>query len=350
MPRLRRSDCHAPGITRRRRGKGFSYSWQNGTLITDPEVLDRIRGLAIPPAWVDVWICPWPHGHIQATGTDSAGRRQYRYHDAWRVLRDQQKFERVLEFGRAQPALRSRVAHDLASDGTERDRVLAGAVRLLDLGFFRVGGEQYAQENETFGIATLRKEHVALSQGTMTFDYPAKGSIERVVSIADPATFELIQTLRRRRGGGDHLLAYKEGRRWVDVKSDDVNAYVRDAADGEYSAKDFRTWSGTVLAALELGVAASGKPLSKTGRKKAIGLAVKAVSDYLGNTPAVSRSSYIDPKLLDRFEGGESIADTLTSFKSATEVMNDPKARQKIEAAVIDLIADTRSSARAHAA
>jgi DNA topoisomerase-1 len=297
-----------------------------------------------------VWICPWPHGHIQATGTDNAGRRQYRYHDAWRVLRDRQKFERVLEFGRAQPALRSRVERDLAAAGTGRDRVLAGAVRLLDLGFFRVGGEQYAEENETFGIATLRKEHVALSKGIMTFDYPAKGSIQRVVTISDPATFELIRTLRHRRGGGDHLLAYKEGRRWTEVKSDDINAYIRQVADGEYSAKDFRTWSGTVLAALELRVAASGKPLSKTARKKAAGLAVKTVAEYLGNTPAVCRASYIDPKIIDRFEGGESIAGTLTSFKNSTDVMNDPAARQKIEAAVIDLIEDPDSSAQVDAA
>jgi DNA topoisomerase-1 len=350
MPRLRRSDCHAPGITRRRRGKGFSYSWENGSPVTDDEVLERIKALVIPPAWVDVWICPWPHGHIQATGTDAAGRRQYRYHDAWRVLRDRQKFERVLEFGRAQPALRSRVEKDLATEGAGRDRVLAGAVRLLDLGFFRVGGEQYAQENETFGIATLRKEHVSLSKGVMTFDYPAKGSIQRVVTISDSATYELIQTLRRRRGGGDHLLAYKDGRRWTDAKSDDVNAYIREVADGEYSAKDFRTWSGTVLAALELGVAASGKPLSKTARLKATRSAVKAVSDYLGNTPTVARASYIDPKILDRFEGGESIAQTLTSFKSGADVMRDPAARQKIESAVIDLIEEADSSAQVDAA
>jgi DNA topoisomerase-1 len=350
MSRLRRSDCHAPGITRRGRGKGFSCYRENGSPVTDAEVLDRIRGLAAPPAWVDVWICPWPHGHIQATGTDTAGRRQYRYHDAWRVLRDRQKFDRVLEFGRAQPALRAKVAHDLASEGTGRNRVLAGAVRLLDLGFLRVGGEQYAEENETFGIATPRKEHVALSKGVMTFDYPTKGSIQRVVTISDPAAFELIQTLRRRRGGSDHLLAYKEGRRWTDAKSDDVNAYIREAADGEYGAKDFRTWSGTVLAALELGVAGSGSPMSKTARRKAARLAVKAVTEYLGTTPAVCRASYIDPKILDRFDGGQSIADTLRSFKSADQVMNHPATRQKIETAVIDLIADTGSSSQADAA
>lgn len=337
--RLRRSDCHAPGISRRRRGKGFSYQWSDGTPVTDSAILDRITGLAIPPAWADVWICPWPHGHIQATGIDSAGRRQYRYHDAWRVLRDKQKFERVLDFGRALPILRSRVIEDLGSDEVGRDRVLAGAVRLLDLGFFRIGGEQYAQENETFGIATLRKEHVSLSKGTMTFDYPAKGSIQRLITVSDPATFELVRTLRRRRGGGETLLAYKDGRRWCDAKSDDVNSYIREAAQGGYSAKDFRTWSGTVLGAVALAKAFNGNPMSKAARRKMSRLAVQEVSEYLGNTPAVCRRSYIDPKILDRFDHGETVAPTLAELGSTPD-MNDRAVREVVEGAVIELIAD----------
>jgi DNA topoisomerase I len=337
MPRLRRSDCHAPGITRRRRGKGFSYRGVDGQPVTDPEVLDRIAALVIPPAWAEVWICPWPNGHIQATGTDAAGRRQYRYHDAWRVLRDRKKFERVLDFGRSLPRLRPKVEHDLAAGGTGRDRVLAGAVRLLDLGFFRIGGEQYARENETFGIATLQKEHVHLGQGVLTFDYPAKDSIQRVVSVSDAGSFELIRTLRRRRGGTANLLAYKEGARWTDVRSEEVNTYIRQAADGEYSAKDFRTWSGTVLAAVELGVAASEPLTSPSARRKASRQAIKAVAEYLGNTPAVCRSSYIDPKILDRFDNGETIAPTLASLRGSPE---DPRLRQKIEPAVIALITD----------
>jgi DNA topoisomerase I len=339
MPRLRRSDFDAPGIGRRRRGRGFSYHWANGDLVTDPEITGRIAELAIPPAWTDVWICPWPHGHVQAIGTDGAGRRQYRYHDAWRIQRDKQKFERVLEFGRSLPMLRTTVAADLCTGGAGRSRVLAGAVRLLDLGFFRIGGEQYAQENETFGIATVRKEHVALRNGVVTFDYPAKGSIQRVVTVADPATFELVQALRRRRGGGENLLAYKDGGRWRNAKSDDVNAYIREAAGGEYSAKDFRTWSATVLAAVELASSTSEGPLSKSARQKASRRAVAAVAEHLGNTPAVCRASYIDPKILDRFEHGLTVAAVLADLGEQTDVI-DLNARSLLDEAVIDLITD----------
>ena len=339
MARLRRSDCNAPGITRLRRGRGFSYHW-NGERISDPETLERVAGLAIPPAWVDVWICPWPHGHIQATGTDDAGRRQYRYHDAWRVQRDRQKFERVVDFGRALPSLRSVVEADLSLEAVTQERVLAAVVRLLDLGFFRIGGEEYARDNETFGIATLRKDHVRMRKGEMTFDYPAKGSIRRVITVADPATFELLKVLKRRKGGSDNLLAYKAGRRWCDVRSDEVNAYIRAGSDDEFSAKDFRTWSGTVLGAIELAkVRPRGAEMAKTARQKAARGAVKAVSEYLGNTPAVCRKSYIDPKLLDRFDAGETIGAALDSLAD-TPNMNDRTVREAIESAVIDLIGD----------
>ena len=339
MARLRRSDCNAPGITRHRRGRGFSYHW-NGERISDPETLERVAGLAIPPAWVDVWICPWPHGHIQATGTDDAGRRQYRYHDGWRVLRDRQKFERVVDFGRALPSLRSVVEADLSLEAVTQDRVLAAVVRLLDLGFFRIGGEEYARDNETFGIATLRKDHVRMRKGEMTFDYPAKGSIRRVITVADPATFELPKVLKRRKGGSDNLLAYKAGRRWCDVRSDEVNAYIRAGSDDEFSAKDFRTWSGTVLGAIELAkVRPRGAEMAKTARQRAARGAVKVVSEYLGNTPAVCRKSYIDPKLLDRFDAGETIAAALDSLADAPN-MNDRGVREAIESAVIDLIGD----------
>lgn len=342
--RLRRSDCNAPGITRRRRGRGFSYHW-NGEKISDPETLERIAGLAIPPAWADVWICPWPHGHIQATGTDDAGRRQYRYHDAWRVLRDRQKFERVVDFGRALPSLRSVVEADLALESMTEGRVLAAVVRLLDLGFFRIGGEEYARDNETFGIATLHKDHVTMRKGEMTFDYPAKGSIRRVITVTDPVTFELLKVLKRRKGGSDNLLAYKAGRRWVDVRSDQVNAYIRAGAGNEFSAKDFRTWSGTVLGAIELAKASSGgADMTKTARQRAARGAVRAVSEYLGNTPAVCRKSYIDPKLLDRFDAGETIVTALDPLAEAPN-MNDRTVREAIESAVIDLIGESGAHA-----
>ena len=339
MPRLRRSDWHAPGIERRRRGRRMSYRWASGEPITDKEILDRIAALAIPPAWTDVWICPWPHGHIQAMGTDKAGRRQYRYHDAWRVLQDRRKFERVLAFGSRLPALRSVVEQDLSLAGIPEPRVLAGAVRLLDLGFFRIGGEEYAQENETFGVATLRKDHLTLKAGDLLFDYPAKGSIQRAVTISDPPTFELFQVLKRRRGGGDNLLAYKQGSRWINVKSDDVNAYIRAAADGECSAKDFRTWSATVLGAIELAKASERRPMSTSARKRAASIAVKAVSEYLGNTPSVCRRSYIDPRIIDRFQDGETVAPVLRRLGAAPD-MNNREIREEIESAVVELVAD----------
>ena len=278
------------------------------------------------------------------------GRRQYRYHDAWRVLRDRQKFERVVDFGRALPSLRSVVEADLALPSVTEERVLAAVVRLLDLGFFRIGGEEYARDNETFGIATLHKDHVRMRKGEMTFDYPAKGSIRRVITVTDPATFELLKSLKRRKGGSDNLLAYKAGRRWVDVRSDEVNAYIRAAAGNEFSAKDFRTWSGTVLGAIELAKARSGgAEMTKTARQRAARGAVKAVSEYLGNTPAVCRKSYIDPKLLDRFDAGETISSALDTLAD-TPNMNDRTVREAIESAVIDLIGENGAHATVAAA
>ncbi|HEY3941214.1 MAG TPA: hypothetical protein VGL60_01905 [Acidimicrobiales bacterium] len=350
VPRLRRSDCHSPGIRRDRRGRGFSYRWPDGRRVTDPDVLARITALAIPPAWNDVWICPWPHGHIQAVGTDKAGRRQYRYHDAWRVLRDHQKFEQVVSFGRALPRLRDAVERDLAGTGVTESRVVAAATRLLDLGLFRIGGEQYAQEHETFGIATLQRRHVRLHQGEVIFDYPAKGSIERIVSISDPASLEVVRLLKAQRGrsADANLFAYKSGQRWVDMRSADVNTYIRQAAGGEYSAKDFRTWSATVLAAVHLAAGTGPAPLSVNRRRHVARQAVREVSEYLGNTPAVCRNSYIDPRVFDRFEGGETVASALGHLGAARDIARRD-VRERIEAAVVELLeeepADNRTAA-----
>jgi DNA topoisomerase IB len=303
MPRLRRADCSGPGITRRRRGKGFEYR-QGDRPLRDAEQIERIRSLGIPPAWKDVWICPDPLGHLQATGMDAAGRKQYRYHDEWRRKRDLEKFEDMVEFAHALPTLRKRVQADLDSgDSLERARVLATAVRLLDRGFFRIGTEDYAVRNETYGLATMRKEHVVVEGDVMVFDYPAKHGKRRVQAVVDPAVADLVLQLKRRRSGGDELLAYKQGGRWHDIKSPDINAYLKEATGGDFSAKDFRTWSATVLAALALAV--SGEvAASKTGRQRAITRAVKEVSHYLGNTPAVCRASYIDPRVFDAYNSG----------------------------------------------
>ncbi|HEV7847016.1 MAG TPA: hypothetical protein VGO83_12225 [Thermoleophilaceae bacterium] len=341
MARLKRADCSGPGIRRRRRGKGFQYIDDDGAPVTEPSVLARIRELAIPPAWQDVWICPYPMGHIQATGTDVAGRKQYRYHDKWRERRDAEKFEEMTDFARALPRLRERVAEDLAKRGMPREKVLACAMRLLDRGFFRIGSENYAEENDTYGIATMRKRHVTISGDRVTFDYEAKGGKRRVQSIGDPELARIAETLKKRRGGGRELLAYKVGDRWVDVKSADINAYLKEATGGDFSAKDFRTWSGTVLAAVALAVAgmASG---SKASRTRAKSRAVKEVSRYLGNTPAVCRASYIDPRVFDRFDGGLTIGGALPELVEDTAPW--PDVQRAVEEAVLDLIADNRES------
>lgn len=307
--------------------------------MTEPDVLERIRALVIPPAWADVWICPWPHGHIQAIGTDKAGRRQYRYHDAWRVMQDRKKFERVLGFGTALPCLRDAVERDLCLDGFEKGRALACAVRLLDLGFFRVGGEEYAQEHETFGIATLRKSHVTVHGENMVFDYPAKGSVRRVVTVADAQSAQFIKEQKARRTGGRNLLTYQCNGRWSHVKSDEVNTYIRAETGGEFSAKDFRTWAGTVLGAVELAQASAKLPKSKTARARAVSRAVKSVSEYLGNTPAVCRRSYVDPRVVDRFLGGDTIAPALLALGPSPNI-RDRSVREAVESAVVDLITE----------
>ena len=330
MTRLRRSDCSGPGITRRRRGKGFEYLDENGERIEEAEVLERIRELGIPPAWKDVWICPYPFGHLQATGSDAAGRKQYLYHPQWRARRDAEKFTAMARFARALPGLRERVAADLRGEGLTRTRVQACAVRLLDIGFFRIGGEEYT---DSYGLATMRKEHVTLGRDReMIFDYPAKSGQRRVQAVVDPEAAEIVAALKRRRGGGDELLAYKERGRWRDLRSEDINAYIKDATGDDFSAKDFRTWSATVLAAVALSVAGqvAGTP---SGRKRAITRAIKEVAHYLGNTPAVCRASYIDPRVFDAYRAGLVIGRPLREAD-----------RDAIEDAVLDLINERERS------
>jgi DNA topoisomerase-1 len=341
VTRLRKVDCSGPGIRRRRRGKGFEYLDDDGSRVTEPSVLDRIRELAIPPAWEDVWICPYPMGHIQATGTDAAGRKQYRYHDKWRERRDAEKFDEMIDFARALPRMRKRVQRDLRRDGMPREKVLACAMRLLDRGFFRIGSENYAEENDTYGIATMRKRHVKVAGDEVTFDYEAKGGKRRVQSIGDPRVAEIVTALRKRRGGGEDLLAYKVGQRWVDVKSADINAYLKETTGGDFSAKDFRTWSGTVLAAVALAVAGMAST-SKSARTRAKSRAVKEVSRYLGNTPAVCRASYIDPRVFDRFDGGVTIGAALPELAEDTAAW--PDVQRVVEEAVLELIADNGDS------
>jgi DNA topoisomerase IB len=335
-PRLRRADCAGPGLTRRRRGKGFQYLDAAGERIADDEVLTRIAELVIPPAWEDVWICPYPGGHIQATGVDERGRKQYLYHPRWRERRDQQKFDDMVGFARALPELRGRLASDLEGSEMSREHVLACAVRLLDRGFFRIGSEDYAVTNESYGLATMKKRHARVNGDTLLFDYPAKSGKRRVQAVVDPEIADTITRLKNRRGGGDELLAYKSAGRWVDVRSPDINLYLKEATGLDVSAKDFRTWGATVMAAVALGVAGHVAG-TKTGRKRAIARAVKEVAYHLGNTPAVARASYIDPRVFDRYRDGVVVAvHDLADDPSATAIQGN------VEDAVLELVTGSK--------
>jgi DNA topoisomerase IB len=346
MPRLRRADCSQPGITRRGRGRGFEYRTPCGAPVADEATLARIRVLAVPPAWTDVWISVDPLGHLQATGIDAAGRKQYLYHERWRQRRDREKFDRVLEFAATLPRVRAETLRLLGRRGLTRERVLACAVRLLDLGFFRIGGEEYAEENESFGLATLQKRHVRLGPaGELMFDYPAKSGAQRVQRIVDPAAYRVVSELKRRRAGGTELLAYKRDGRWCDVTSAAVNDLIRELTGGPYSAKDFRTWNATVLAAVSLAVSAD-VARSATARKRAKSLAVRDVARYLGNTPAVCRASYIDPRVFDRFDAGVTVAGALEHVGGNGAGGPDVEAVNAIDAAVLALLDGGAPAAR----
>ena len=316
---------------RRRRGRGFSYEDPRGGRIEDEETLARIRELAIPPAWEEVWVCPDPLGHIQATGVDAAGRKQYRYHERWERRRAARKYEEMRTFAKALPRLRRAVGRDIALEGMPRERALACAVRLLDLGFFRVGGEEYADANESYGLATIRRDHVSVRDGELVFDFPAKSGQRRVQSVRDEEALAAVEAMRRRRSGPEDLLAYRESRRWRDVRSGDVNDYIQEQIGDGFSAKDFRTWHGTVLAAAAL--AGEPPPPSAAAAKRTIVAAVKAVAEALGNTPAVCRRSYIDPRVFDRYRDGHTIALAASGNGELTA-----RGRARIERRVLELI------------
>lgn len=343
--RLRRMDVSTPGLGRRRRGRSFSYHGPDGTTITDPAVIDRIRALAIPPAWDDVWICPRPNGHIQAVGTDAAGRRQYRYHDEWRVQRDLEKHDRVLRLAPKLPRMRRAVAADLELPGLRRERVLAAALRMLDLAVFRVGGERYAPAGEeavdegSFGLATLRVEHVRPRGGVVLVEYPGKGGVRHSVVLDDPALHRVLVALRRGRAPCDELLGYRAADGWHDVRSDDVNARIKELLGEEFTAKDLRTWSATVLAATSLAAAwAGGGPRGpgKRARQRAVVAAMREVAEHLGNTPAVARRSYVDPRVIECFDRGVTVCGALRRVGSAD--LSDQAARDTMERAVFRML------------
>ena len=330
MPRLRRVSADSPGWTRLRSGRGFRYLDEHRRPLTSEQV-ERVRALVIPPAWREVWICPLPQGHLQATGVDAAGRRQYLYHPHWRELRDRAKFDRVARAALLLPAVRQQVDADLAGAGMTLQRAAATAVRLLDLGCFRIGNDCYADANGSFGLTTLLRRHVRGQGGGLAFRFVGKSGVEHRLAIEDAAVIDALQVMRRRHGG-DRLLAYRHGAGWVDLNSALVNSYLAELFGGEFTAKDFRTWHGTVLFAATL----AGSPrtgLSATAVKRLVRTAVGEVATYLGNTPAVARSSYIDPRVLDRYRAGESIA-----LAVAATYLTPEERRDALELAVHGLL------------
>jgi DNA topoisomerase-1 len=287
-----------------RAGRGFSYRDVTGDVITDPELRSRIERLTIPPAWTDVWISPYPNGHIQATGIDSAGRRQYIYHPTWREQKDRLKFDRVLRLAESLPVARRRVTMDLRSPEPTRDRALAAAFRMLDLGSLRVGSERYAEANGSHGLATLLCAHATVTGDTVKLHFPAKSGQEWQSDITDPDLAAVIRSLKRR-GPNARLLAWKDGNSWHPLHSQEINDYVRERTGGEFSAKDFRTLHGTVAAAISL--ARHGVESKKTAREKAIAQAMRDAAAVLGNTPAIAKSSYVDPRVVDHYVAGDTI-------------------------------------------
>ncbi|MFF5425271.1 MULTISPECIES: DNA topoisomerase IB [unclassified Streptomyces] len=342
--RLRTSDPERPGWRRVRHGRGFRLLDETGRPL-GPAGKERVRALAIPPAWRDVWICPWPNGHLQAIGTDAAGRRQYLYHPEFRARQERAKHAHVREAAAALPRLRRAVEEDLARRGLCRERVLACAARLLDLGFFRVGGDRYRRDNESYGLTTLLREHVRCSRDEIAFAYPGKSGNYITASVVDEDVCRVVRSLLRRRGGGDQVFAYWEGRAWHEVRAGELNGYLREKAGVELSAKDFRTWHATVLAAVALAVSERAGRESVTARRRAVVRAVREVASYLGNTPAVCRASYIAPAVLERYAEGVTIAPVLERL-GEHGVFGQPATQGAIERAVLDLLDGNGPSSR----
>jgi DNA topoisomerase IB len=297
---LVRSDTRVPGITRQRGPGGMAYLDPSAAPVTEPGTLLRIKALAIPPAWTRVWISPDPLGHIQATGVDSRGRTQYRYHQLWREQRDAQKFAHMLRFAGALPGLRTAAAADLGRGDLDLDRVAAGVVRLIDLGLFRIGGEKYAELDHHYGATTLLKEHVTVTGDGLRFDYIAKEGKHREVTVTDPAVVPTVAALLSSDNGLDTLFCYARGGAWHPLHSRDVSGYIAGRAGAHFTAKEFRTWNATVLMALAL--ASADPAATERARRRVIAAGIREVAEWLGDTPTVARSSYVDPGLISRYE------------------------------------------------
>jgi DNA topoisomerase IB len=334
---LVRSDPHSPGITRVRGPEGFRYRDPSGAQIMQGETLDHIRALRVPPAWENVWISPDPLGHIQATGVDGRGRTQYRYHQLWREQRDAQKFVHMLRFASALPGLRTAAMDDLKRRDLNRDRVVAGAVRLIDLGLFRIGGEKYAELDHHYGATTLEKRHVRLTHDGMMFDYIAKAGKHRTIIVRDKVVLPTVRALAHSDNGLETLFCYEHRGAWRTLRSRDVGNYIAARAGGHFTAKEFRTWNATVLMALVL--ANAGPSPTPRSRKSVIAASVREVARWLGDTPSVARGSYIDPRLITRYES----EGRLPAIPALPTVLPAPAEAEAAIAALLAAGGDTHS-------
>ena len=323
------------GITRKRSGTGWAYYTPDGLRIADAATRKRLNALAIPPAWTEVWICPDPGGHIQATARDARGRKQYRYHPSYREARDQSKFRRMLEFSEALPLLREQVERDLRAEDLSRRQLLATVVRLLDRTLIRVGNDEYARENRSFGLTTLRRRHVSVSGDSLRFSFRGKSGVEHSIAVADPRLARIIQ--RCQDLPGQEMFQYLDARKKRQaVTSDDVNAYLREASSRDVTAKDFRTWGGTMLAAVELrtmGPAASRREADRNSVR-----AIDAVAERLGNTRAVCRKYYVHPALLDAYLLGRTVPQPPATSKRATPRTHAGGALRRDEVVVLQFL------------
>lgn len=290
-----------PGISRRKRGSGFSYQRPSGQVITDRAERQRIASIAIPPAWTDVWICPDHDGHILATGRDVKGRKQYRYHPRWREMRDTDKFDNLAAFGRLLPSIRRRLDEDLARGGLPREKVLALVVKLMDETLIRVGNDSYAIENESYGLTTLRSEHVDIDGSLITFDFVGKSGLDHTFHVEDRQLARLVHQCHEL--GGQDLFTYRVDSQLVDVTSGDVNLYLRALSGTTITAKDFRTWGGTAVAAAVL--ALDQPPENKGHAEKSVTAAYDVAAEVLGNTRAVCRSCYVHPAIPEAYRTGD---------------------------------------------
>ncbi len=334
MPRLRTVSTSDPGWSRVHHGRGYRYLDVDGCPLGAAEV-ERVKALVIPPAWRNVWISPYPNAHLQAVGTDEAGRRQYLYHPVWRQKRDEAKFDRVIEMATKLPDVRAQVRTALAGQDVTRETALAAAVRLVDLGCFRLGSDSYTEQNGSYGLTTLERRHLRRQGDSRVFSFTGKSGVDHEICLTDPELCRIVDRMTLRRKPDDRLLCLKEGRRWVPLQASDVNEHIRELFGLDVTAKDFRIWHATVHVAMALGdrALAPKPPRTRTARNRVVRDAIVGASEVLGNTPTVCRSSYVDPRVIDLYESDVTIAPALERLPE-----DEDEARDHVDRAVVELL------------